>query len=529
MKVFNQLVLSLESGELKIQLNASNYEALSLTVPINRIENNSCPSSPSASFGTNLFWHTSYQLDESVLPAANDPIYDLDFDFGRLEATTRPPKGRWPNLDKRLSLSASSVRDRLIKEFESWLGRERFHRKRFELAMDAVLANLCESYISGHQLLLNMGNSNYCHSKNNADMIKNSTIKEIVHFLDSSGYIYLMIGIPNQFEKIASWCVSRSKLVALFEQTQASVRLAEGSPLAVVRERPTKTYGADGKVHKEAGAEISFPSSSRENARLRKAGEVLVGYTETWCDHTATLHGRYVAPWLVRIFIENTLLGGRFYGDYQNLPKAERDQIFIDGEPTVELDFKSLHYAMMYALAGIQMEGDPYVVKGFSRQTIKLVSLILANTSYLHVLKGQITQSGKPENQMLYPIIRQKIAIYNEYKKRGLVCEKPYIPNWYDSFIEGVPTSMTGDELVSAIQARHPAIADQFGRPDIGLKLQYRDSQIMAHALSLLSDVPVLPVHDSIRCKVSDKERVREAMLEAGRVVLKVDLVITEG
>ena len=46
--------------------------------------------------------------------------------------------------------------------------------------------------------------------------------------------------------------------------------------------------------------------------------------------------------------------------------------------------------------------------------------------------------------------------------------------------------------------------------------------------MSLLSDVPVMPVHDSIRCKVSDRERVREAMLEAGRAVLRVDLEVTE-
>jgi len=437
--------------------------------------------------------------------------------------------GRWPNLDKRLSLSAGSVLDRLIMELESWLGRKRFHRKPFELAMDAVLANLCDCYISGQQLLLNMGNTSYCHRKNNSEEINNSAIIKIVQFLESHGYIYLIIGKSNQFDQISSWCAARSKLIALFDQAQASVRLAEGSPLAVVRERPTKTYGADGMVRKEAGAVINFPPYSRENARLVKAGGVLVGYTETWCNHTATLHGRYVVPWLVRIFIENSSLGGRFYGDYQNLPKAERDQILIDGERTVELDFKSLHYAMMYARVGIQMEGDPYVVQGFSRQTIKLVSLILANTSHLHVLKGQITQSGKAENQRLYPVIQQKLAIYNERKKRGLVCEKPYVPNWYESYIEGVPEGMTGEELVSAIQARHPAIADKFfGKTDIGLELQYLDSQIMAHALSLLSDVPVLPVHDSIRCKVSDRERVREAMLEAGRAVLSVDLVITE-
>lgn len=45
--------------------------------------------------------------------------------------------------------------------------------------------------------------------------------------------------------------------------------------------------------------------------------------------------------------------------------------------------------------------------------------------------------------------------------------------------------------------------------------------------MNLLSDLPVLPVHDSIHCRVSEAARVRKAMLEAGSVVLGVDLVIT--
>jgi len=528
MKSFNQLVLNLETGEIKIQLNTSNGGASSLTVPINRIENNSCPSCPAASFGTKLFWNIPYEVNTSNKAATNDPIYDLDFDFGRLEATIRPPRGHWPNLNKRISGYGVLVVQRLMVEFESWMNMKRFHRKRFKLAMDAIVANLRDSYISGQQLLLNMSNTSYCHPNNTFSKIHNASVIKIVRFLEAQRYIYLLNGNANQYEHVASWCAANSKLIALLEQTQASVRLAKGSPLAVVRERPKKTYGADGKVHKEAGAVINFPPSSRENGRLRKAGEVLVGYTETWCYHTATLHGRYVVPWLVRIFIENTSLGGRFYGDYQNLPKAEREQILIDGERTVELDFKSLHYAIMYSQVGEQLLGDPYIVEGFSRQTIKLVSLILANTSCVHVLKGQITQSGKRENQRLYPIIRQKIAIYNEYKKRGLVCKKPYIPPWYPAYIEGIPENVTGEELVGAIKKRHPAISDDFGKPDLGLELQYLDSQIMAHALKLLCDIPVLPVHDSIRCRISDKERVRGAMLEAGRAVLEVDLVITD-
>lgn len=501
---------------VKIQLNASHDEVSSLISSMIREEVFASPASVlSAPF-------------ESHMQAGNDPcFYQDDIEFGRLYSGSPAPNGRWIDGKLQLDRTGGLVLHRLMPELELWKKVQRFHTCKYWNALDVLLANLLDSYEKSQQLLISFktANKKMVHGSGH---VTNLRVAECVRFLEASDYIQVVDGRKNQFDGISSWCTPRSKLVALFEQTQASVRLAEGTPLAVVRERPTKTYGADGKVYKESGAVINFHPSSREYISLLKAGEVLVGYTEAWCNHTATLHGKFVAPWLLRIFIESTSLGGRFYGDYQNLPKADRDLILIDGERTVELDFKSLHFAMMYADVGIQLQVDPYLVDGFSRQTIKLVSLILANTSHLHVLKGQITQSGKAENQRLYPIIKQKMAIYTERKKRGLVCEKPYIPNWYESFIEGVPVGVNGEALVGAIKERHPAISDEFGKPDIGLKLQNRDSQIMAHTLSLLSDIPVLPVHDSVRCRLSDKERVWETMLQAGRAVLNVDLLITE-
>ena len=58
-------------------------------------------------------------------------------------------------------------------------------------------------------------------------------------------------------------------------------------------------------------------------------------------------------------------------------------------------------------------------------------------------------------------------------------------------------------------------IQHHFGTPHIGLTLQRADSEIIANALDILEGVPVLPVHDSIRCKVLDLGRVEQAMLSA--------------
>ena len=527
MKVFKQLVLTLDGSEIKIQLNASNDGGLSLKTPINRIENNSGSSSASAPFDSTLNWPKKLEPSESWYQSGNDPVYDLDLDLGTLLTSSQPPNGRWPNLDLSLDEELGALNNRILAEFKLWIGGERFHRYRFQAGLDALLANLYRNHNDCRQLLIRMGNTNYCHRKSNGRRINNATLVKLVGFLRAHGYIHFIQGKADQFSKVTSWCCASALLIAFLEQSKATVRLAEGVPLAVIRQRPTKLYSSDGIVQKESGAVIQLPASSRENVRLKKAEESLIGYTETWCNHTTTLDGKYVVPWLTRIFILNTSLGGRFYGDYQNLPKVDRDRILIDGEQTVELDFKSLHYAMMYAQAGIQLKDDPYIVDGYSRQAIKQVSLVLANTSCLRALKSHITLSGNPEHQKTFSAVKHNLAVYKESRARGLKCHKPYVPPWYHNFIEGLPVGVRGEELINALKNRHPEIADRFGETDIGLKLQNLDSQILAHALKLLSSIPLLPVHDSIRCRVSDAERVREAMLEAGKVILGVTLVVT--
>ncbi len=55
-----------------------------------------------------------------------------------------------------------------------------------------------------------------------------------------------------------------------------------------------------------------------------------------------------------RVFKGDFESGGRFYCAAQSLNKAERATIQIDGEPTIELDLKSLHPRLLYNLEGLR-------------------------------------------------------------------------------------------------------------------------------------------------------------------------------
>ena len=94
-------------------------------------------------------------------------------------------------------------------------------------------------------------------------------------------------------------------------------------------------------------------------------------------------------------------------------------------------------------------------------------------------------------------------------------------------FIENIPTNANGSELLQLIMDRHHPIAHHFGTKNIGLKLQKLDSELMALALNKLVGIPCLPVHDSIRCRLSDMRMVTDAMIEAFRELHGQKIVVT--
>ena len=53
------------------------------------------------------------------------------------------------------------------------------------------------------------------------------------------------------------------------------------------------------------------------------------------------------------------------------------------------------------------------------------------------------------------------------------------------------------------------------------------DSDLMAVALDKLVGIPCLPIHDSIRCRVSDMGKVNKAMIDAFKELFGQSIVVT--
>ena len=188
---------------------------------------------------------------------------------------------------------------------------------------------------------------------------------------------------------------------------------------------------------------------------------------------------QFSRKWLYRVFNESFERGGRFYGGFwQEIPSKYRSRITMDHCVITEIDFDSLHPAMLYLREGYTKDyyQDPYQLTGsigskmfdevkLPRKAIKIAMNIMLNSLNRQKALGAIKNSGLER------------------------------PSGYKSWAQ----------LVDAIEQYHSPIAHNF-YSGVGSELQYLDSQIVETVLLELikENTIALPVHDSFLCKLKD-------------------------
>lgn len=165
---------------------------------------------------------------------------------------------------------------------------------------------------------------------------------------------------------------------------------------------------------------------------------------------------------LYRVFNNRSFdQGGRFYGGWwQHAKKHLRRCITIDGQPTVEADFKGLHPAILFAMNGLTIPPDPYaLVPGVAENDILRP---FAKTTFLALLNAGSGGTKEPRD--------------------------------FDSTAHG----MTAKAFQQLVRDAFPMLPGIFGT-GIGLHLQREDSDMAESIMLHFAErhVPVLPVHDS--------------------------------
>jgi hypothetical protein len=358
-----------------------------------------------------------------------------------------------------------------------------------------LLANLWNAAIHDHSLITPIGNNRNKKIPKKDDGVRSwkrtkasshFVLNRVLNYLLKAGYIERTLGVRDSNRGIASCSRATNKLLDLISATEDKVLIDPDAKLIILRDLDKNNLPVD------------FESSRVKNLALpARLMNQLVNESQV------TYNGETVPFFLYRVFNKatNYTKGGRFYSPHTCFSKEHRRGIKIDGEKVCELDFKALHPTILYAEENTPIETNVY---GFlpNRSLSKILFLILMNSSHIPSFKRNITRSGDPKFKEK---IRRSIQAGKDHGKEFL------------GFINEVPDYTKGAEVYRKICEAHQEVAYRFGKPDLGLYLQYKDSQIMAKILTMLAleKIVALPVHDSVIVKESVKERVRQIMKDS--------------
>jgi hypothetical protein len=190
---------------------------------------------------------------------------------------------------------------------------------------------------------------------------------------------------------------------------------------------------------------------------------------------------------------------GRFYGGFwQQIGSEYRKDILINNTPTVEVDYKGLHAAILSAEKGIPTEGDRY----------DLGSLVCPRL--------ELKQQRKAVKLLVLAAINAKdrtsaFGAFREAQAKG-----------------STEKTLTNDELALLLDTfvnQHPYLEDGICS-DQGIRLMNVDSHISNHIINKFVTLkkPILSVHDSYIVGTRDVEFLRDCMAEASIKIVGMNL-----
>ncbi len=234
------------------------------------------------------------------------------------------------------------------------------------------------------------------------------------------------------------------------------------------------TYWKDSKGNKRPDRRKKTPARTH-NAYMLEHGFVF-GYTDA--DGNRKIYQNYVSQ--VFIGSKRNLLG-RFYPLGSSLTKEERATLTIDDQQTIELDYKSLHFAMLYHFEGLDAPDDCYQIDDFNRKVSKALALALINS--------------KSERAFLQGAKSSQRARASKYTVGGETFDT-WGWNGTESILKGVDVSL----WLERFKTKHSVIQGHFHSEDLSLRLQNLDSLLITFIMKELQalDIPYMTVHDSV-------------------------------
>ena len=380
---------------------------------------------------------------------------------------------------------------------------KRFRKSTYFPVISIILANLLNA--DNHRLQI-------IYSRNNV-----GGNRAFIHFWDFLSHLNLIstvIAGKNE-NGVQSWCVALPELIELLKpNTSTKIIFNKNQPSIEVRDKKKNVL----PLSKNQATIVKYNRYEKETR----------AFNEHWQHHVVTLDGKDVVPYVKRVFNNTLEYGGRFYGGFQQLPSNDRSRLLIDDLKTCEIDYSSIHLAILYAWEGIQIKYKlAYTLEGYAwptdmtedecRKITKMITLRALNIKSLSALKRAISTSASPKNKIKYKAYKDARIVYELRRSKGLAAKAPKKALWIDTFIEGIPSAIKANDIVAAFLEKHRAIKAHIGSPKVGVRLQAVDSEIMALVLRRLrlENIPALPIHDSVRIQKIHRLKARSIMMEA--------------
>lgn len=429
-------------------------------------------------------------------------LHQMELPFTRVELdktlTLAPNPKRVNGYWVTKSHASNDLVELMADQFKSshFFSGKRFRRATYTPVISSILANLLNAHTHKLQIIYSRDD----HSGNRAWI-------NVWDFLADLNLVSTVIAGKNE-NGVQSWCVALPELAELLRLDFSRIIFDRYQPSIEVR---------------DAGKNV-LPVSKHRATKLKynRFEKATRAFNEFWQAHTVTLDDKPVVPFVKRKFNDTLELGGRFYGGFQQIPSKDRARLKIDNYVTLEMDYSANHLAILYAWEGLQLNYiKAYEMEGYERDTIKAITLRAVNIESVSVLRRTISLSANPQNKEKYRAYKDSRTIHDLRRAKGLTSKAPFKPKWVKSFIEGIPSNTIADDLVDAFLEKHSAIKSYIGSPNIGLKLQAVDSEIMALVLDSLrlENIPALPVHDSIIIPYKKKKKALAVMAESFKQV----------
>jgi hypothetical protein len=184
--------------------------------------------------------------------------------------------------------------------------------------------------------------------------------------------------------------------------------------------------------------------------------------------------------------------GGRSNSAWMSLSGSdERPNIFIDGQPTVEVDYQASAINVIYkVLTGAVYTGDPYTLSvggiKIPRHLVKAIATISLNSN---TVKGAVTAIGSKYGELASSHKGDNQDKYKEYKS--------------------MKKRVKLKDILEAFLTKHYLIRHMFLRgKEVGNKVQCLESDLVFAVVDELTkrSIPTLTVHDSFIVKATDND-----------------------